>query len=93
MAASPWGRKHDRLGLGFAVNSLSSHYKDYRASMGMESEDENVLEFYYRWVPVLPDRKRPRLEITPNLQLIENANGLDATARVYGVRMRTLWEF
>lgn len=55
---APWDRKQDRVGVAYAINSLSASHRDYLAAGGqgaflgdgkLKYGTERVFETYYRW--------------------------------------------
>jgi hypothetical protein len=93
IGGGPWGRPNDTGGAAFGVNALSD---DYVAATA-KSANEGVFEVYYRLMLFIADRgsHRPSIEITPNVQVLINPNGISAaeTAVIGGLRLRSVIEF
>jgi hypothetical protein len=93
IGGGPWGRPNDTVAAAFGVNALSD---DYVAATA-KNANEAVFEVYYRLMLFIADRgsHRPSVEITPNLQILINPNGISAaeTAAIAGLRVRSVIEF
>ena len=93
IGGGPWGRPSDTGGVAFGVNALSDDY----AAANEKNDNEGVFEIYYRLMLFIADRgsHKPSIEITPNVQILINPNGISAaeTASIIGVRLRSVIEF
>ena len=65
LAGSLWGREQDEIGLAYGMALLSD---DYETTL-TNPEDEDHLELYYRYTV------NDHLAITPNIQVMNNAEG------------------
>jgi high affinity Mn2+ porin len=78
LAGSLWGRDSDRIGLAYGALSTSSAYRN----AGSGSGREKLYELFYAW------QANDALQITPNLQFIENAAGAGDDVTVWGLRAK-----
>jgi carbohydrate-selective porin OprB len=75
---SAWGREGDRIGLAYGALSTSSEYRN----AGSGSGSEKIYELFYAW------QANDSLQITPNLQLIDNPAGAGGDITFWGLRAK-----
>lgn len=75
---SAWGRENDRIGLAFGALKTSDAY----VNAGSGSGSEKLYELFYAW------QANDNLQLTPNLQRIENLAGSGADVTVWGLRAK-----
>ncbi|MGQ9510000.1 MAG: carbohydrate porin [Thermodesulfobacteriota bacterium] len=85
-----WGRNDDVLGAAFGMAMISADYKDFKRIVDAEpwfKKDESHLELYYRF------QLNKHIAISPNLQILWNAQGNDKFDSVTVIGLRGTIEF
>jgi hypothetical protein len=85
-----WGRNEDVLAAAFGMAMISADYKDFKRIVDAEpwfKKNESHLEFYYRF------QLNKHISISPDLQILWNAQGNDKFDPVTVIALRGTIEF
>jgi porin len=74
-------RAQDRMGISFWYSGLSNDFVDLLDGVGVRARDTWGLELYYNF------EINPWLHLTPDLQLVQNADENDEFAVIPGIRL------